>query len=110
MAFGPRNLTEYLFADKYGDISSDIDTREVNAVYLSYMQSLIDAYDRLKSKFNQLQTRCLSEKQKRECGVDRVAPTLIMPQEKDRQDEERDRRQAQGLNDTDGNLSSMGPS
>ena len=54
LAFGPRNLTEYLFADKYGDIASDIDTREVNAVYLSYMQSLIDAYDRLKSKFNQL--------------------------------------------------------
>jgi hypothetical protein len=54
------------------------------------MQSLIDSYERLKSKFSQFQTRCLSEKQKRECGLSLVAPALLMPQEKDRLDEEID--------------------
>lgn len=51
---------------------------------MSYMQCLIDSYERLKSKFNQLQTRCLSEKQKKECGLNLVAAALMMPQEKDR--------------------------
>jgi len=54
------------------------------------MQSLIDSYDRLKSKFNQFQTRCLSEKQKKESGLMMAAPSLLMPQEKDRLDEEMD--------------------
>lgn len=87
---GPTNLTEYLFADKYGELSETINATEINQIYLAYMQSLIDSYDRLKSKFNQFQTRCLSDKQKRECGLLLVAPQLMMPQEKDRQDEEMD--------------------
>lgn len=62
ISFGPTNLTEYLFADKYGDINQNINSSEINTVYMSYMQSLIDSYERLKSKFNQLQTKCLSEK------------------------------------------------
>lgn len=57
---------------------------------MAYMQSLVDSFDRLKSKYNQLQTRCLTDKQKKECGVMLVAPQLLMPQEKDRQDEEMD--------------------
>ena len=50
---GPTNLTEYLFADKYGELSETINATEINQIYLAYMQSLIDSYDRLKSKFNQ---------------------------------------------------------
>jgi hypothetical protein len=50
---GPSNLTEYLFADKNGDISANFNPSEINQIYLAYMQSLIDSYDRLKSKFNQ---------------------------------------------------------
>ena len=49
---GPTNLTEYLFADKYGEISDKIDAQEINQIYTSYMKSLIDSYERLKSKFN----------------------------------------------------------
>ena len=59
---GPTNLTEYLFANKYGEISENINSQEINQIYQAYMQSLIDSYDRLKSKFNQFHTRCLSEK------------------------------------------------
>lgn len=51
--FGPTNLTEYLFADKYGEMTANINAQEINSIYLAYMQSLIDSYDRLKSKFNQ---------------------------------------------------------
>ena len=57
---------------------------------MAYMQSLVDTFDRLKSKYNQLQTRCLTDKQKKECGINLAAPTLLMPQEKDRQDEAMD--------------------
>ena len=38
------------------------------------MQSLVDSFDRLKSKYNQLQKRCLTERQKKDCGVMLVAP------------------------------------
>ena len=38
------------------------------------MQSLVDSFDRLKSKYNQLQTRCLTERQKKDYGVMLVAP------------------------------------
>jgi S-adenosylmethionine hydrolase len=55
-------LTEYLFADKYGEIAQNINQKEINQIYMSYMQSLIDSYERLKSKFNQFHSRCLSEK------------------------------------------------
>lgn len=34
---GPTNLTEYLFADKYGVISENINSHEINAIYLAYM-------------------------------------------------------------------------
>lgn len=81
-------MTEYLFADKHGEILETINSQEVNQIYLAYMQSLIDSYERLKSKFNQFLTRCLSEKQKKECGILLVAPPLVMPQEKDRLDED----------------------
>ena len=88
MQFGPTNLTEYLFANKNGEINAQIDTKVINAIYASYMQSLVDSYERLKIKFNQLQTRCLTEKQRKEQGLNLVAPTLVMPVDKDRQDDE----------------------
>lgn len=68
------------------------------------MQALIESYDRLKSKFNQFQTRCLTEKQKKECGLAQVAPNLIMPREKDLQDQEYD------LNDQNGEGEGAGQS
>lgn len=34
---GPTNLTEYLFADKYGEINQDINTVEINSIYMAYM-------------------------------------------------------------------------
>lgn len=49
--YGPTNLTEYLFADRYGEIAANINQNEINQIYMSYMQSLIDSYERLKSKF-----------------------------------------------------------
>lgn len=92
---GPCNLTEYLFADKYGEVTDQIDKHEINQIYMAYLQSLIDSYERLKVKFNQFQMRCLTEKQKRESGLIAAAPAIIMPMEKDRQDLEVDFGQTQ---------------
>lgn len=50
---GPTNLTEYLFADRNGEISDNINAAEINQIYMSYMQSLIDSYERLRTKYNQ---------------------------------------------------------
>lgn len=50
---GPTNLTEYLFADKFGELTDNINSVEINQIYMAYMQTLIDSYERLKSKFNQ---------------------------------------------------------
>jgi len=50
---GPTNLTEYLFAGRYGEISEDIDPKEIDMIYMAYMKSLVDSYERLKAKFNQ---------------------------------------------------------
>lgn len=60
--YGPSNLTEYLFADKNGEVSPKIDAHEINQIYMAYMKSLIDSYERLRAKFNQFHSRCLTEK------------------------------------------------
>ena len=73
------------------------------------MQTLVDTYERLKSKFNQFQTRCLSEKQKKQCGINLVAPPLVLPQEKDRQDQDADVLNSGGeLNPISASMSSQG--
>jgi hypothetical protein len=51
--YAPSNLTEYLFGDKNGEVSSKIDAHEINQIYMAYMKSLIDSYTRLRAKYNQ---------------------------------------------------------
>jgi hypothetical protein len=38
---GPRNLTEFLFADEGGEVPDQVNVKEMNAVYMSYLQSLV---------------------------------------------------------------------
>jgi len=83
---GPHNITEYLFADEDGVVSEKLNTTEINSIYLAYLQSLVESYERLKSKYNQFLSRCLQDKQKKENGLTGSAPNLVMPLEKDRQD------------------------
>ena len=52
------------------------------------MNALIASYDKLKGKFNVFAAKCLSEKQKRESGLILVAPPLIMPADKEQQENE----------------------
>ena len=35
--FGPTNLTEYLFADKFGELTDNINSVEINQIYMAYM-------------------------------------------------------------------------
>ena len=45
---------------------------------------MINSYDKIKTKFNLYAAKCLSEKQKRECGIALVAPALVLPHERNK--------------------------
>ena len=51
------------------------------------MSTLIGSYEKLKGKFNNFAAKCLSERQKRESGLILVAPALVMPTDKEMQEE-----------------------
>ncbi len=51
------------------------------------MQTLVTSYEKLKGKFNSFAAKCLSERQKRESGLILVAPPLILPTDKDLEQE-----------------------
>jgi len=42
---------------------------------------MVSSYDKIKTKFNTYAAKCLSDKQKRECGISLVAPPIVMPHE-----------------------------
>ncbi len=52
-------------------------------IYNGYMQTLMSSYEKLKGKFNSFAAKCLSEKQKRESGLILVAPPLVVPTDKE---------------------------
>ena len=56
-------------------------------IYNGYMQTLIGSYEKLKGKFNNFAAKCLSERQKRESGLILVAPPLVLPAEKEMEDQ-----------------------
>lgn len=64
-------------------------TTDFEQIYNSYMQEMVKSYDNVKSKFSTYVAKCLSEKQRRECGMSLAAPAIILPYEKTlRRDEE----------------------
>lgn len=80
---GRTGVTEWLFADESGQIAQDVNLSEIEIIYNGYMQQLIGAYEQLKTKFNTYALKCLSERQKRECGMALTAPNLVLPSEKE---------------------------
>ena len=54
---------------------------ELEQIYNGFVKRLVNSYDKLKTKFNTYAAKCLSEKQKRECGLALTAPALVMPHE-----------------------------
>jgi len=60
----------------------DASTIELEQLYNGFVKRLINSYDKLKTKFNTYAAKCLSERQKRECGLALVAPALVLPHER----------------------------
>jgi hypothetical protein len=57
-----------------------MNARHCEAIYSWVISQLVNSYDRLKSKFNSFAAKCLTERQKRECGsLTLIAPPLILP-------------------------------
>ena len=54
---------------------------EFENIYNSYIGELVQSYDALKSKFSTYVAKCLSEKQRRDCGMSLAAPAVIMAYE-----------------------------
>ena len=42
---------------------------------------MVKSYDNVKSKFSTYVAKCLSEKQRRDCGMSLAAPAIILPYE-----------------------------
>ena len=66
-------MAEYLFSDEKG-VLQQVEVSEAEIIYNGYLQRLISAYDRVKSKFNTYAVNCLTDRVKRECGISLVAP------------------------------------
>lgn len=77
------NAAEYLFSNERGELAEDIEASEVDIIYNMYMNALVQAYDKLKGRFNTFASKCLSERQKRESGLLLVAPPIQMPGDKE---------------------------
>ena len=77
-----RTAAEWIFGMENGAVARDANTIELEQLYNGFVKRLINSYDKLKTKFNTYAAKCLSERQKRECGLALVAPALILPHEK----------------------------
>ena len=64
-------------------MANDINTLEMEELYNGYIQQLVASYEKLKTKFNTYAAKCLSEKQKRECGLALIAPNLLLPYDRE---------------------------
>ena len=56
-----------------------VTNKEFENIYNSYVGQLVQSYDALKSKFSTYVAKCLSEKQRRDCGMSLAAPAIVMP-------------------------------
>jgi hypothetical protein len=57
-----------------------MNVRHCESIYSWVIHQLVNSYDRLKSKFNSFAAKCLTERQKRECGsLTLIAPPLVLP-------------------------------
>lgn len=50
-------------------------------LYNSHMQALIKSYENVKSRFSTYVSKCLTEKQRRDCQMSLTAPPLVLPHE-----------------------------
>ena len=75
------SVAEWLFSDENGQMAGDVNLHEMEELYNGYIQQMVSSYDKIKTKFNTYAAKCLSEKQKRECGLSLVAPPIVMPHE-----------------------------
>ena len=64
-----------------GVMARDANSAELEQLYNGFIRRLVNSYDKLKTKFNTYAAKCLSEKQKRECGLALIAPALVLPHE-----------------------------
>ena len=76
-------VAEWLFSDENGMMSTNVNSQEIEDLYNGYIQQLVASYEKLKTKFNTYAAKCLSEKQKRECGLTLIAPNLVLPYDKE---------------------------
>lgn len=61
--------------------SQKVTNTEFENIYNSFIGEMVKSYDNLKSKFSTYVAKCLSEKQRRDCGMSLVAPAIVMPYE-----------------------------
>jgi hypothetical protein len=60
----PKTLAEYLFKNASGTMPQNISSQEVDRLYTEYVKVLAMSYDLLKSKFMDIQNKCINEKMK----------------------------------------------
>ena len=77
-----RSAAEWIFGMENGAMARDANSIELEQLYNGFVKRLVNSYDKLKTKFNTYAAKCLSEKQKRECGLALIAPALVMPHDR----------------------------
>jgi hypothetical protein len=56
-----------------------IGDQEFNMIYNSYIQELVKSFDNIKQKFSTYAAKCLSDKQRRDCGISLAPPVILLP-------------------------------
>ena len=76
-----KSVGEFLLQDSKDIQKHPLETHEIEALYNKNLQEFINSYDRVKQRFSTYAAKCLTEKQRRECGLNLSAPALVLPYE-----------------------------
>jgi hypothetical protein len=76
-----KSVGEFLLQDSKDNQRHPLEIHEIEALYNKNLQEFINSYDIVKQRFSTYAAKCLTEKQRRECGMNLSAPALVLPYE-----------------------------
>lgn len=65
---------QWIFASKNGKIPQNLNSNEIEQLYNGFMSHMGQSYELMLASYNTYASRCLSDKQKRESGIELVGP------------------------------------
>jgi hypothetical protein len=74
-----KDIGEYLFKDKFGELSEEVDLTKANQIYNEYVNVMVQIHKRLNSHYKRTVNECLNDDQKGTLGEKIETDPLIHP-------------------------------